>query len=96
MPTSEPSNAPNDIEPKARTGDTAAAVLSDDRLDDAPGGGGLMGASAGGQLAGTALGKAGAATPNSPIDAKAPHDGGEAQAEKEAQARAVGDGAASF
>jgi hypothetical protein len=38
-------------------------------------------------LSGTTAGQAGAATPNSPIDAHLPHDGGEATTEREAQTR---------
>jgi hypothetical protein len=93
MPTNQPNNAPADDTPALKDQDNAAAVLSDDRLDDAPGGGGLMGAGAGSPLAGTAAGKAGAATPNSPIDAHLPHGGGEEKAEREAQTRSLGDDA---
>lgn len=96
MPTGQPSNADTGDTPQARQGDareadTAGAVLSDDALDDAPGGGGLMGAGAGGPEAGTARGQAGAATPNSPIDAALPHDGGDAIAEAEARVRSGGE-----
>lgn len=44
MPTGQSSNAPEDLTPK--DGDTAAAVLSDERLDTPAGGGGLGGQSA--------------------------------------------------
>ncbi|SFP72822.1 hypothetical protein [Sphingomonas rubra] len=91
MPTEQPNNQPTDTAPQPLDGESAAAVLSDGRMDDAPGGGGLMVAGAGGADAGTAMGKAGAATPNSPIDAELPHGGGEELAEKEAQTRALGD-----
>jgi len=91
MPTDQPNNAPKGDVPQPRDGDNAAAVLSDDRLDDAPGGGGLMGAGAGGAEAGSAQGRAGAATPNSPIDAHLPHDGGEGMADDEARTRSLDD-----
>lgn len=91
MPTGQPSNADTGSRPEPKDADTAAAVLSDDRLDDAPGGGGLMGPGSGEPLAGTAEGRAGAATPGSPIDAGLPHDGGDGQAEAEARTRALGD-----
>lgn len=44
MPTEQISNAPEDLTPK--DGDTAAAVLSDERLHTPAGGGGLGGQSA--------------------------------------------------
>ena len=91
MPTGQPSNADLGSSPELKEQDTAAAVLSDDRLDDAPGGGGMMGAGAGGAHAGSAEGRAGAATPNSPIDAQLPHGSGDGQAEAEARTRALGD-----
>lgn len=91
MPTDQPNNQPIEGAPQPRDGETAAAVLPDGRMDDAPGGGGLMGAGAAGADAGTAMGKAGAATPNSPIDAELPHDGGDALAGKEARTRSLGD-----
>lgn len=92
MPTSQPSNAPSGDKPVAKDEDSPAAALSDDRMDDAPGGGGLMGAGAGGSLTGDAQGQAGAATPNSPIDAHLPAaSGGERNAEREAQTRSLGD-----
>lgn len=93
MPTDQPSNAPNGDAPEPRDGESAAAVLSDDRMNDQPGGGGLMGAGAGSPDAGSAEGKAGAATPNSPIDAQLPAgtEGGDGLAEAEARTRSLGD-----
>lgn len=91
MPTNASTNADPGSAPELKDQDTAAAVLSDDRMDDLPGGGGLMGAGAGGAHVGSAEGRAGAATPNSPIDAELPHDGGDGQAEAEARTRALGD-----
>lgn len=93
MPTEQPSNQQNDDAPVPRDGESAAAVLSDDRMNDAPGGGGLMGAGAGSPEAGSAQGKAGAATPNSPIDARLPAgtDGDDGLAEAEARTRSLGD-----
>ena len=91
MPTEQPTNAPQGEAPQLRDADTPAAVMSDDRLDDAPGGGGLMGAGAGGSQAGSAEGRAGAATPNSPIDAHLPHDGGDDLAQEEARTRSLDD-----
>lgn len=91
MPTEQPTNAPQGEAPQLRDADTPAAVMSDDRLDDAPGGGGLMGAGAGGSQAGSAEGRAGAATPNSPTDAQLPHDGGDGTAAAEARTRSLGD-----
>ena len=97
MPNNAPTNADLGVTPELREQDTAAAVLSDDRMDETPGGGGLRGGGAGGPHAGSAEGRAGAATPNSPIDAHAPHrgdasnEGGDALAETEARTRALGD-----
>ena len=91
MTTNAPSNADLGGTPALKEQDTAAAILSDDRLDAQPGGGGLMGAGAADAHAGSAEGQAGAATPNSPIDAELPHASGNWQAEAEAQTRALGD-----
>jgi len=94
MPTDQPSNtdaadAPEARGIDARDPDRVGAVLTDE--DDTPGGGGLLGAGAGGALSADAQGKAGAATPNSPIDAALPHDAGDAGAAREAQVRSLDD-----
>lgn len=94
MPTGQPSNAPTDAAPSPREETSVASVMNDDRMDDAPGGGGLMGAGAGGPLSGDALGQAGAATPNAPIDAELPHDSGDAGASDEARTLAANAGPA--
>lgn len=78
MPTNQPSSAPQADAPQPMEELTAAAVLHDGQLDQPAGGGGLGGASA---AAGAE--RAGAATPNSPIEAETPHDGGEGKAEDE-------------
>ena len=67
MPTEQPSNAPDKVKPEAGEDSTAAAVLSHEQLDDAPGGGGLGGAAATGGIGGIAGGQGGT-VPNSPID----------------------------
>ena len=84
MSTDQPSSAPQADAPKLRDDATAAAVLHDDALDQPAGGGGL-----GGPSAASAPGPAGAATPNSPIDARVPHGGGDAKAEGEARVQAA-------
>jgi len=93
MPTDQPSNAadPEDLpRTDARDDRTAASVLADADLDDAPGGGGLGGAAA---VPGTARATGGAA-PNSPLaDAMVAGTGdgggsdGDPAAEKEARTR---------
>ena len=92
MPTDQPSNAPDGIPPKPRDDVTAAAVMHDEQLDDAPGGGGLGGAAAADPLSGTAGPKLGA-TRNSPIDSGIDADS-DAKAEAEARQRAVNSGPA--
>lgn len=86
MPTGQPSSAPTGHAPAFRDDLTAAAVLHDDALDRPAGGGGLG-------TAAPMTGAAGAAMPNSPIDApvpqSVPHDGGDAKAAAEARAQAV-------
>lgn len=96
MPTEQPSSAPDqdraDGGPRPNDRVTPAVALRDDATDQDMGGGGLLGANADDPDAGTAMGDAGAATPNSPIDAELPLEGGgERLAEKEAQTRALGD-----
>ena len=80
MPTNQPSSAPQNTAPEPTDDLTAAAVLHDEQLDEPAGGGGLGGASAA-----AGIGRAGAATPNSPIDVPTPHDGGHGKAESEAR-----------
>jgi hypothetical protein len=46
MPTNQPNSAPQGNPPEPRDDLTAAAVLTDDRLDSQPGGGGLGGQAA--------------------------------------------------
>lgn len=99
MPTDQPSSAPaQDREAGGPAPDdrvTPARALRDDAADQEVGGGGLLGANADDPDAGAAMGDAGAATPNSPIDAGLPpgdEEGGGRLAEKEAQARTLGDG----
>lgn len=89
MPTNQPSSAPQGDAPKPMDDLTAAAVLHDESLDQPAGGGGLGGVSAGAGV----TGMTGAATPNSPIDAHLPHDGGDMAAGAEARIRATGEGA---
>ena len=92
MPTEQPSSAPDAVPTDQRDELTAAAVLHDDQMDDAPGGGGLGGAAAPIPAGGEAAGRAGAATPNLPIDAPVPHGGGgDGKAQAEALTRAVDD-----
>ena len=67
MPTDQPNNAPDELEP--RDDPTAAAVLHDETLDQPPGGGGLGGAAAGGGGAAPA-----GTAPNAPIDVPVPGD----------------------
>ena len=88
MPTNQPSSAPQADAPQPTDDLTAAAVLHDDALDRQPGGGGLGAPNA--PIGGDAAGRTGATTPNSPIDAPAPHDVGNAQIEAEARAGSVG------
>ena len=81
--TDQPSNAPTDLKDNtaadARDDAEAAAVLSDARMEDEPGGGGL-----GGDDAGTgAIGQVGGASPNSPSDVLA--SAGDAAAPREAR-----------
>lgn len=77
MPSNQPSSAPIDDAPKPTDDLTAAAVLRDDALDRPAGGGGL----------GTPIARdaSGAASPNSPVDAPVPHEGGDALAGAEAR-----------
>lgn len=82
MPTNQPSSAPQNEAPRPTDDLSAAAVLHDDALDQPAGGGGL-GTGAG--LGGDAAGRTGAASPNSPIAADLPHEGGDRQAEAEAR-----------
>lgn len=82
MPTNQPSNAPDEIEPRNR--DTAAGVLSDEDIGT-PGGGALLG---GGRAADPVAGERGA-SPNSPIDTGV--DAGAAHASEEAANRATAD-----
>lgn len=65
MPTDQPSNAPDAIEPREDA--SVASVLADGSLDQPPGGGGMGGASAGGQGAPSA-----GTVPNAPIDVPIP------------------------
>lgn len=89
MPTDQPSSAPQADAPQPTDDLTAAAVLHDEALDRPPGGGGLGGASAAAEV-----GQAGAASPNSPIDAPTPHSNGDARAAAEARRLATGEGSA--
>ena len=82
MPTNQPSNAPDEIEPRDR--DTAAGVLSDGATDEAPGGGALIGEGQGGDAV-----PAGGASPNSPVETGV--DAGDAGAVAEARNRAAAD-----
>lgn len=82
MPTNQPSNAPETIEPRNR--DTAADVLTDEGQHEQPGGGGMIGE---GTNSDPQAG--GGATPNSPIDTGV--DAGDARAAEEAVNRATGD-----
>ena len=91
MPTEQPSSAPQADAPQPNDDLTAAAVLHDDTLDGQAGGGGLGGADAGAPVGGDAAGRMGAATPNSPIDAHLPHDGGKGLAGAESLAQAAAD-----
>ena len=85
MPSNEPTSASTDT-PQMKDDLTAAAVLRDDSLDRPAGGGGLGSVSGEGGAKPMA---AGAAAPNSPVNAALPHDGGEALAEAEARKQAV-------
>ena len=90
MPTEQPSNAADaPLSADARDDRNAASVLSDEQLDDAPGGGGLGGAAA---VTGSARASGGAA-PNAPL-ADAMGGVGEDEAGTEARTRAAGDTAA--
>lgn len=91
MPTEQPNSAALNDAPQPSDDLTAAAVLHDDALDGQAGGGGMGGADAGAPVGGDAAGRTGAATPNSPIDAQLPHDGGNGLAQAEALERATGD-----
>lgn len=84
MPTNQPSSAPQDDAPVPTDDLTAVSVLHDESLDQPAGGGGLGGASAAART-----GTTGAASPNSPIDAALPHDGGDGQVESEARRQAT-------
>ena len=64
MPTIQPSNAPDSIGADAKDDLTAGAVMADEDMDDAPGGGGLGGAAA---SRGAERDHPGTA-PNAPID----------------------------
>jgi len=88
MPTEQPSNATDTpIGTDARDDLSAADILSDEQLDDAPGGGGLGGAAA---VPGTARATGGAA-PNAPLaDAMSGPAAGD-EAGGEARTRAAGD-----
>lgn len=90
MPTDQPNSAPDDLPETPRDDATAATVLHDENLDDAPGGGGLGGAAASNPLGGSARAPGGA-SPNSPIDTGL--SGGDMQAAGEAKLRATDDGA---
>ena len=65
MPTDQP-NSSTDLPAEPREDATAAAVLHDERMDEAPGGGGLGGAAAN-PLGGSSRAPGGA-SPNAPID----------------------------
>ena len=83
MPTEQPSNAPDQVEPNDDL--SAARVLSDDALDTTPGGGGLGGASAADPLGGSARGGGGQA-PDTPFET-ATGSGGDPV--REAQRRSI-------
>jgi hypothetical protein len=97
MPTNEPNNdLPNSLPQDARDDRTAAAVVTDEQLDETPGGGGLGGtANAADPLSGTAAGRTGTA-PNAPIDVPLPgqaldEDGQNPSATRAAQTEAAGE-----
>lgn len=81
----QPSNAPADLKDQATTDARddaeAAAVLSDARMEDEPGGGGLGGDDAGRGAAG----EVGGASPSTPSDVQA--SAGDAAAPREARIR---------
>lgn len=80
MPTEQPSSAPQNDRPQPTDDLNAPAVLHDDAMDQPAGGGGLGGADASANVGGDTAGKTGAATPNSPIDARLPHGAGDEDA----------------
>lgn len=86
MPTNQPSSAPDDLPVDARDPATPGAVLNDDRLDKAPGGGGLGGQGAADPLEGSARTPRGTA-PNAPIDVPTPDTGTDASPLAGAEAR---------
>jgi len=89
--TDQPSNAPTDLKDMgdqavptdARDDASAAAILSDSRLEDMPGGGGL----GGGDAAGGANAPTGGASPNMPADGNV--SAGDAGAAREAIRRST-------
>lgn len=75
----QPSNAPTDLKDGVTPNDvgedaTATAILSDDRLEGNPGGGGLRGSGSGGggsggdDAAGGGIARTGGLSPNTPAD----------------------------
>lgn len=73
MPTEQPNNAADtDLPADARDPESAAAVLRDEQLDDAPGGGGLGGLAAASGAPGGSGPAPGGTSPNSPIDVPIP------------------------
>lgn len=97
MPTEQPNTAADtDLPADARDDLTAATVLHDEQLDDAPGGGGLGGMAAVSGAPGGSGPAAGGASPNSPIDVPVPAsttdgDGLNPSAARDARTEATGD-----
>jgi hypothetical protein len=90
MPTNHPSNAPDNIGSDARDDANPASVIADERLDEAPGGGGLGGAAAAAGAPDHARPEQ-AATPNTPASAPVPDDAADLHAADEAITESVDD-----
>ena len=89
MSINHPNNAPDTLPPNASEETSVAAVLTNDALDQAPGGGGLLGIS-GSRDALSSTPTPTGFSPNAPMTVPGSRDSGEIGARQEAQVAPLG------